>query len=1277
MIMEKNREARSSSSIVAANGSSRRRSRATAFRDLPEEGQVELQETVRLRDRGGKRERDREFVSRSKRRREGGNREEEMEEEEGGDTSAEDIVADGDSDGVEDGGVGVSRILSSTTTASSVSNQNQKRNSLPPRVVKQQWKVADDAMIGVPVPRKARSASVKRSHDCTVSGNSGVGGAGEDIADDHSHRNQTDSPARSSAEVVSPSTSIISAKKKMKPTGPKTRSMKTSNVSSASAKEGDIEIEIAEVLFGLKKQPQHCSKKQEVNMKQSSKQETENSSVLRDGSKSSITSTMANSAQTAFNKSVSLQKNDVISDLSLNVAGEKQKVDSLPLDFAVKGESEKPAEIAIYPSKLEGASEESKPAKEVFTGGDENKGSKRTGLAQEDITSCAKGDVDPEDSPPNKSIPEAVTQKEEKFKFDLMAPPTSPERDGLADMVLDTKPLSLGIEMGKETSSKVENEVEGLKEKEKVINEDKIVTSGAKFEFFKLDLEKPQLDSNNITMQEQSPKQQPKGAASTVEKNEPSTSVRLPIILGGWPTTEIPSVGYMPPFRTVLPVDSVDKSSTKLQHLNFILSHPRPKRCLTHYDIARNIYLHQQFTKTNYFHPAGDASASLAEAKLKNISSKEGTLLSNPLSGNHLDVNLNSVRQKEQGEGDLPGNVVNDKSSEAANFADIAKSKQLVFHQKQGVPFGNSMPSSGFIFPIGQHQASVAQATANQSGSAKSSNNQSTSLFSNPETGTLVSFPAFPAVSTNMSYSHPNVVSVEAPYLAKLQNNGYPFTFSTPAGTSATYRTNNAQPLPLFNGSFYSSQMFHPSQIQPAQTQSHHQPSGSHKQPQTQPQQWSVHVPGNNVLPSNGMQVKQSTEQHLPLSNQSRKHENETSGEDTTSLSDKRAAPVQKNAYGQNYILPVQALGFTLMPSTTLNNGNSGNYGEKKQSHPQNLKNTVALVPSQGLTMSFASYNGNGTPSNLNFSPISQNTTVYQNLPDIQRTGFQVAPVPQATKQKNHQTSEGRNGVVLSGASDRNTGNSSTKPSAATSGQTLVFGNPSRTLNFMTSSVPVNWPSPSTKSAATTNRPAGSSSGNQQQQPLPQLPQQQHILQQQQAAMAPRMAPRTKVPTNNTLPSSATTKFPCNPPPGFSQPLIQCDNSIQSPVQKNSGRMTASVVPTTSLHLSSSSTPVHKNSIQQKGSSTPQGQTQISFGGGDFKPAYTPMQHIPTSGHSPSSSGKLRNTTSKTNPSVTPAQQKQDESSSTGAGQKSSPVCGRNVPSILNTCPSQLSELKY
>ena len=96
--------------------------------------------------------------------------------------------------------------------------------------------------------------------------------------------------------------------------------MKTSKDSSPSAMEGDIEIEIAEVLFGLKKQPQ-CSKKQEVNMNPSSNQETEDSSVLRDGTKPPVTSTAANSAQTAFQKSVSLQKNDAISDLLLNVGG--------------------------------------------------------------------------------------------------------------------------------------------------------------------------------------------------------------------------------------------------------------------------------------------------------------------------------------------------------------------------------------------------------------------------------------------------------------------------------------------------------------------------------------------------------------------------------------------------------------------------------------------------------------------------------------------------------------------------------------------------------------------------------------------------------------------------------------------------------------------------------------------------------------------------------------------------------------------------------------------
>lgn len=65
--------------------------------------------------------------------------------------------------------------------------------------------------------------------------------------------------------------------------------------------------------------------------------------------------------------------------------------------------------------------------------------------------------------------------------------------------------------------------------------------------------------------------------------------------------------------------------------------------------------------------------------------------MSNPLGANHLDMSLNSVQQREQSEGYFSGNVTNDKSSEAANFADMAKSKQLVFQQRQGASFGNSM----------------------------------------------------------------------------------------------------------------------------------------------------------------------------------------------------------------------------------------------------------------------------------------------------------------------------------------------------------------------------------------------------------------------------------------------------------------------------------------------------------------------------------------------------------------------------------------------------------
>lgn len=151
-----------------------------------EDGPVELQETARLRDRGsGKkdrdrdrdrerdrdrdRERDRDRLSRSKRRR--GDRLTHGNRDDGGDESSEESVNDEEEDEDDDGGVGGGvgggsvRMLpppnpsAVASLSSSSSMLNHQRKSFPP--VKNfraapTWKAADE-MIGVSVPRKARS----------------------------------------------------------------------------------------------------------------------------------------------------------------------------------------------------------------------------------------------------------------------------------------------------------------------------------------------------------------------------------------------------------------------------------------------------------------------------------------------------------------------------------------------------------------------------------------------------------------------------------------------------------------------------------------------------------------------------------------------------------------------------------------------------------------------------------------------------------------------------------------------------------------------------------------------------------------------------------------------------------------------------------------------------------------------------------------------------------------------------------------------------------------
>ncbi|KAK2435131.1 protein TIME FOR COFFEE [Trifolium repens] len=104
-------------------------------------------------------------------------------------------------------------------------------------------------------------ASTKRSHECWASSGGG-------IVTEQNHRQPSSSPVRASAAPPSPSSSNASIRKKIKANGgggtTKFRPPKSSSKSSSSVQD---EIEIAEVLYGMMRQPQSQvpPSKQEMN----------------------------------------------------------------------------------------------------------------------------------------------------------------------------------------------------------------------------------------------------------------------------------------------------------------------------------------------------------------------------------------------------------------------------------------------------------------------------------------------------------------------------------------------------------------------------------------------------------------------------------------------------------------------------------------------------------------------------------------------------------------------------------------------------------------------------------------------------------------------------------------------------------------------------------------------------------------------------------------------------------------------------------------------------
>ncbi|XP_045796213.1 protein TIME FOR COFFEE-like isoform X2 [Trifolium pratense] len=1211
------------SSIASINGFLKRKHRNITLRDSSEEETVELKEVPSKRGRNH----DRDSLNRSKRRRSSHSYGDE------GERSTEERFGNELDDHARD--AGLSRICLPNTT-SFVSDQNHRRKFTP---AKSPPLKRTDEMIGVVVPRKARSASVKRTQESWISG----GGGEKQIF-------RVNSPGRRSIEPSASPSKSVSVQQNMKATG---EVGKTSELSSS-----EMEIEIAELLYGLRTSKNHDSSSQKV-------EPTINHNTSTDAEK---------------NKSKDCNSTEELA----RVQGEKPAGVGSHHGNATcheKGSSEVPKEDIGEDKVNSGAG----------FGGDSADG--RPLSTTWGLQSCSNLEADKQDSASTREmsiVPEDKTQRVGKFDIDLMAPPPtmlSPKGNDLSrgNLTSEIKKLAPDLEMSK-ASIKVEDKVEMLVTVEKVPEEiedtAKMAVFKDKLDVLKHYLEMPNNDIkiNNKLEEQDRYKEQPTALSNPkMEKIDHSSSAPLSAVVSGPPSSLSPigsmiMIGrYTPPLQTAVKTSKTTGSSTTTQHVDFALSESQPKRCATHYRIARNI-LHQKFTKMNPLLPAIIGSGSLCATKTNNVNCliSAESMVVNKQSQKHLPSSDQSSDQNgTQEKGLAATGDHNLTATKGSNYVNPVHKMQFVLQQgPQPGSTGNLVHGPAFLFS----QASVAAAT-NQAGGVNSPNNASSYNRSQSSVaGSPCTSSTLPAAATAMSFSYPQFSANNSPYATIVHNNGYSFPISTNSlgATAAIRGASSAQTTHILGGPLHSSQIFHPLQhpqqhphllgVQPsyltAQTSSS---SSSHMQSH------GAQLNGNNIL--NSTSAERQSQKQQTLQSRPHKQETEVNEKNVTSVANLTSYPL-KNLQGQNYTIPVQPVNFSFKPCATSDivGGNSGNFGDKQQ---QVSKGGVEVVPSQAFAVSFASFNGTNLPSNLNFSSMKQNPLVIQSLPDVARQGYQTASAPHNVQQKTCSITVEKRGGNSSHQDDEK---KTTHGKSSTNGPTtLVFDNSSKNINFVLSHSNGCWPSHSVASTVITTMPFSSNtSSSQQSSQLLQL-QKQHGVQQHQHSTANR----NKASSTNT---ASATKF-ANNVPVLLQSHSQCKSSNQTSHSKITGRTTGSHVHHTSSITSK--TPTTKN-VSEKGRFS-QGHMQISFGG-DYTTSLPPevqhqlnnSQHLCTKAAGPPFNGgnlKPNSEGWKIDSSANISQLQQPENSSAGSSQKSSPVCGRNVPSILSSGLSHLSEL--
>ncbi|CAO2821841.1 unnamed protein product, partial [Amaranthus hypochondriacus] len=1011
--MDRNREARRAAAMV--NGLPKRRHRTATGASLREstddDSPMELQATAtRLRDRSGKKDRDREIRDRDRERerdrletkRRRGDKYSRNKEDGGADDESSEESINDEEDDDDDGRlryiIPTNPIPMSSPAATSTLVSHGK--SFPP-----------SKLFRLNVPKKARSVSTKRGNDCWSS----VAG-GEQI-----HRRTSFSPVRTVAAGTTavplpsqgPPMSNVE-KKKIANGPPKQRPPKIASKSSSPATQD--EIEIAEVLYGLKRQSQAPSKHDGMTPNDSAKLDSR--SIV--DSKSIISSPVPNSSSVS-----GLANNSSSSTPPLTTIVPKRKrprpypeevpgglgPQSSPVSSTAKAELNQAPnlEVAslnteknlgsiiengvylvnsqehtaeIIPSAVGNTSviqSNTKPnlveESEGFRNGvvraqvEETSSTPKLESAQnhdrdESSTTATK---------PNSSPVEQENHKEDIFEIDLMAPPpqsrTSPERE---EVMAENGGAD---EKAKVTDSETEAKHKNEDNKDNDGDDNKDGKEKETRIDLHLDLTKSNDNDDQLNIQKQPPKiNRGDDTINTTKHGGQSGSAPLAMpVPGGWHGGLAPPMGYVGPLQGVVSMDGTPMASPPIQPPPFLLSKPKPKRSATHWYIAKCILAHQQLIKVTPFWPAA-AAPSVFGAKPYNLNVM-------PSADLHGANARGVVDNKGQPFTFFPGQSAassKDTSQPSTSAPDSSTKKQILMHSALPVS-PNTILHSPMFFPMNQQQAPMPGANVRPS-----TTNSPLPVGSAPSNSVSSSGPMG---TPTMSFSYPNMGGNETPYMTILGNGPYPFPMPAHVGTGPIYRGSQ----PLFEGPFYPSQMLHPSQIQQQQVAQSsqsltmqqknqqnpsHSTSSSSSQRHLQSQQMRPH--GSSVPSAGNLNQGLQNFQITTKAQNSQLH-HDMGSEDRPSTNDSRTRQ-NMSAYGQNFSMPFHSPNFALItPPTSMGAGVNnvagvlnGNLGDKKQQQPQQTPT---------FPMSFASPNG-ATPPGFDISSKAYNPAILQSIPE-------------------------------------------------------------------------------------------------------------------------------------------------------------------------------------------------------------------------------------------------------------------------------------------------------